>query len=78
MPLGVPGDDNGDHVWDADTSLTTAAGMRNRPVRDSIADTWEWLQEGGRPAQRPRHATAMRHGIDPDKEAAILAAWHGR
>jgi 2'-hydroxyisoflavone reductase len=78
MPLGVPGDDNGDHVWDADTSRTVAAGMRNRPVRDSIDDTWAWLQDGGRPAQRPRHASAMQHGIDPDKEAAILAAWHAR
>ena len=78
MPLGQPGDDNGDHVWDADTSSTVAAGMRNRPVRDTVADTWAWIAGGGRAARRPAHAQAMRHGIDPDKEAAILRDWHAR
>jgi 2'-hydroxyisoflavone reductase len=78
MPRGQEGEDNGDHVWDADTSLTVAAGMRNRPVRDTVADTWAWMQDGGAPPEQPPHAHVGSHGIDADKEAAILADWHAR
>lgn len=78
MPKGLAGEDNGDHVWDADASLAAAAGLRPRPVRESVADTWAWLQAGGSVPDEPPRDYLLRHGIDPAKEAAILADWHGR
>ncbi len=75
LPLWMPAGQDGDHVWDADQSWAAAAGMRNRPVRETVADTWAWLQAGGRTPTEPPHAHVGAHGIDPAKESAILAAW---
>jgi 2'-hydroxyisoflavone reductase len=78
MPKGVPGDDNGDHVWHADASWAAAAGLRTRPVRESVADTWAWMQAGGSAPEAPPRDYLSRHGIDPAKEQRVLAAWHAR
>ena len=54
-----------------DVTKALAAGLRMRPVRDTLADTWAWMREiGGAPAQR---ADRPRSGLDPAKEAALLA-----
>jgi 2'-hydroxyisoflavone reductase len=58
-------------VWSVDSHRAVAAGLRCRPLRDTIADTWAWWQADGRPVTHPRWAD---HGIDPAKEAKILAA----
>jgi hypothetical protein len=48
-----------------------AAGLHCRPVEQTVAETWAWLQADGRPVEHPRWA---EHGIAPEKEAKILAA----
>ncbi|MFE1787188.1 NAD-dependent epimerase/dehydratase family protein [Streptomyces sp. NPDC059525] len=58
-------------VWSVDASLAAAAGLRCRPLADTIADTWAWMQADGRPVEHPRWS---EHGVDPAKEARILAA----
>lgn len=58
-------------VWSVDASRAVAAGLRCRPLADTIADTWAWMQADGRPVEHPRWA---EHGVDPAKEAQILAA----
>ncbi|MFI8007856.1 NAD-dependent epimerase/dehydratase family protein [Streptomyces sp. NPDC086010] len=58
-------------VWAVDPGRAVDAGLRCRPLTETIADTWSWLQADGRPVDHPRWA---EHGIDPDKEAKILAA----
>ena len=77
LPLWMPPGQEADAVWLADTSRTQAAGMRNRPVRETVADTWAWIQTGGTPPTKPAH-DLPEHGLDPEKEAAILAAWHSQ
>lgn len=57
-------------AWAVDSSRAVAAGLRCRPLRETIADTWAWWQADGRPVDHPRWAD---HGIDPEKEAKILA-----
>ncbi len=57
-------------VWSVDSAKAGAAGLRCRPVRETITDTWSWLQADGRPVAHPRWA---RHGIDPEKEQKILS-----
>ncbi|MEV7556992.1 NAD-dependent epimerase/dehydratase family protein [Streptomyces sp. NPDC089795] len=58
-------------VWSVDASRAVAAGLRCRPLADTIADTWAWMQADGRPVEHPRWD---EHGVDPAKEALILAA----
>ncbi|MCZ2836747.1 NAD-dependent epimerase/dehydratase family protein [Modestobacter sp. VKM Ac-2985] len=36
-------------AWDVDTTRARELGLPSRPVCDSIADTWTWMQTGERP-----------------------------
>ncbi|GLX54455.1 hypothetical protein Shyhy01_74040 [Streptomyces hygroscopicus subsp. hygroscopicus] len=58
-------------VWAVDSSRAVAAGLRTRPLAETIRDTWAWLAADGRPVDHPRWAA---HGIAPEKEAKVLAA----
>ncbi|MEV6397189.1 NAD-dependent epimerase/dehydratase family protein [Streptomyces sp. NPDC051907] len=58
-------------AWAVGSRRAVAAGLRCRPVADTIRDTWSWWEGGGRPVGHPRWA---EHGLAPDKEARILAA----
>jgi len=78
LPLWMPRGQDGDHVWDADTGAAERAGLRVRPVTETVRDTWAWMQGGGRAAKDPPQAHLARHGIDPDKERRILADWSAR
>jgi nucleoside-diphosphate-sugar epimerase len=57
-------------VWSVIPDKAVAAGLRCRPLEQTITDTWAWMQEGGQAVPHPR---AAEHGIDPDKERKILA-----
>ena len=57
-------------AWDCSKAI--AAGLEFRPLADTARDTLVWWK--GRPADAP----AMRTGLKPDKESAILAAWRAR
>ncbi|POX35928.1 reductase, partial [Streptomyces sp. Ru73] len=49
-----------------------AAGLRCRPVGETVADTWDWLRSlGGRAPQRPDRPLK---GVSPEKEAKALGA----
>ncbi|MGW2523954.1 NAD-dependent epimerase/dehydratase family protein [Streptomyces sp. NPDC001617] len=58
-------------VWSVDASGAVAAGLRCRPIADTIRDTWAWLEADGRPVDHPRWAD---HGIAPEKEAKVIAS----
>lgn len=74
LPLWTPRGQDLDHVWDADTAAAQEAGLRTRPVADTVRDTWAWMQAGRVPEQPP-HAHVPAHGIDPVKERQILDVW---
>jgi 2'-hydroxyisoflavone reductase len=69
LPIWVPprGDLAGLH--EGDVSAAYSAGLRCRPVEQTVADTWTWLQAEGYPRQRDDRPV---HGLDPDVEARIL------
>ncbi|MGW4897371.1 NAD-dependent epimerase/dehydratase family protein [Kitasatospora sp. NPDC004240] len=52
-----------------DPSSAVAAGFRSRPLTETVADTWAWLEKGNLPVPHRRWA---KHGIDPEKERGIL------
>jgi 2'-hydroxyisoflavone reductase len=58
--------------WGMTTDRAYAAGLRCRPIEDTVADAWAWLRSGGQPVTHERFA---EHGIDPAKEARLIARW---
>jgi nucleoside-diphosphate-sugar epimerase len=58
-------------VWAVDSQRAVDAGLRCRPIAETIRDTWGWWAADGRPVDHPRWA---EHGIAPEKEARILAS----
>ena len=75
LPLWLP-PEHGANWWNVDSGPAHAAGLRCRPIADTVADTWAWLREEGMPPAVARPATAgvVPVGLTPEKEAAILAA----
>lgn len=73
LPVWVPpGGDLYEALHHADVSRALATGLVCRPVGETVADTWAWLREiGGTAPQRPDRTSK---GLDPEVEAAVLAA----
>jgi nucleoside-diphosphate-sugar epimerase len=59
-------------TWAIDPSRAEAAGLACRPLLETVADTWAWISGGGQPVVSERRAL---HGLDPDREAALLERW---
>ena len=65
LPLWLPARHLG--TWDVGTERAQAAGLRTRPVAETVADIWKWLQDGGeaelddwRSEHRPPRMSAER------------------
>jgi nucleoside-diphosphate-sugar epimerase len=58
-------------TWAVDGRRAQDAGLVCRPLAETVFDTWAWLQHE-RPVPHPR---AAEHGLDPGREAELLAAW---
>jgi len=58
-------------TWHVDASRAQQAGLRCRPLEETVADTWQWLR-GGAMVSSERSAEL---GISREREAEILAAW---
>ena len=78
LPLWMPPGQDADHVWDAETAAAERAGLKTRPVAETVRDTWAWMQAGGAVPDAPVRDYISNHGIDPDKEQRILAEWRAR
>ncbi|MFE5815037.1 SDR family oxidoreductase [Streptomyces sp. NPDC056479] len=76
LPVWVPpGSDMHDALHSADVSRALATGLRCRPVEETVADTWRWLQDIGGTAPMRQDRTSK--GLDPEVEAKVLAARGG-
>jgi 2'-hydroxyisoflavone reductase len=72
LPIWLPPGADYDALHCGDTSRAAAAGLTCRPVAETVDDTWRWLVDGGTPRGTAGRTAA---GLDPDVEAAALAAW---
>ena len=71
MPVyQFPGE--GDGLLSTNVDKAIAAGLTFRPLTETARDTLEWFKS------LPEDQQTMRTGIDPEKEANVLAAWHAR
>ncbi|WP_078968531.1 MULTISPECIES: NAD-dependent epimerase/dehydratase family protein [unclassified Streptomyces] len=72
LPVWLPPGEAYDAMHTADVSRAVAAGLRCRPVAETVADTWAWLESlGGTAPQRPDRPGV---GLSPEREAKVLAA----
>ncbi|WP_405388683.1 NAD-dependent epimerase/dehydratase family protein [Streptomyces sp. NBC_01102] len=72
LPVWLPAGELHDTLHRGDTRKAHAAGLRCRPVGETVADTWSWLCElGGTAPQRPDRPAL---GLDARTEAKLLAA----
>jgi nucleoside-diphosphate-sugar epimerase len=69
LPIWLPQDEEYAGMHDSDVSAAVGAGLTFRPMAETVADTWAWLQAEGDPDPAPG---APRHGLDPDKERRVL------
>ena len=68
LPCWVPetGEDAG--VFEGDTGKALAAGLTVRPIEQTVADTWAWLQTTSLPKGRP----GMEPGLPEELERLLL------
>jgi len=61
-------------TWQIGTSRAREAGLRCRPVAETVADVWAWLRDGGEATLGDWQADYRPRGLDPERERALLAA----
>ncbi|GAA4922411.1 NAD-dependent epimerase/dehydratase family protein [Streptomyces coeruleoprunus] len=70
LPVWLPPGELHGAMHCGDVSKALAAGLRCRPVDETVADTWAWLRGlGGRAPQRADRPVV---GISPELEAKVL------
>ncbi|GAA2745063.1 NAD-dependent epimerase/dehydratase family protein [Kitasatospora cinereorecta] len=73
LPLWTPDEAEWYGTWRADSSKAEAAGLKIRPLAETVRDTWSWLEDGGR-EEVSYLAAGNPVGMEPEKEQRILAA----
>ncbi|WP_329232739.1 NAD-dependent epimerase/dehydratase family protein [Streptomyces sp. NBC_01460] len=72
LPVWLPAGELHDTLHRGDGTKAHAAGLRCRPVGETVADTWAWLRGlGGTAPQRPDRPVL---GLDARTEAKLLAS----
>ncbi|MBL1100017.1 SDR family oxidoreductase [Streptomyces coffeae] len=70
LPIWLPPGELYDMMHSGAVSKVLAAGLRCRPVADTVADTWSWLSAlGGVAPHRPDRPSV---GMDAEREAEVL------
>lgn len=62
-------------TWQVSSTAAIRAGFTARLLSATVADTWAWMTNGDGAVS---HDRAAKHGIDPNKETAILGTWDAR
>ncbi|HEX2102244.1 MAG TPA: NAD-dependent epimerase/dehydratase family protein [Solirubrobacteraceae bacterium] len=73
LPLWIPERD-GAGTWQVDAARAEAAGLRPRPVADTVADVWAWLRDGGPDSEGPNWLSPHApRGLAAERERELLA-----
>ncbi len=70
LPIWLPPDGDAAGLHAGDVTAAFAHGLRCRPLRETIADTWAWLQAEGDPVSLSDGSV----GLDPAREEELLVA----
>jgi 2'-hydroxyisoflavone reductase len=69
LPLWSEGEHEG--VLAADPTKAISSGLSPRPLTETVADTWQWIQDDQPPV-------VPGWGITEEQESSLLAAWAAR
>jgi nucleoside-diphosphate-sugar epimerase len=72
LPLWLPADEF-PGTWQIGTTRAQAAGLRCRPVAETVAGVWEWLREGGEAAVTDWGSHARPAPMPAERERELLA-----
>jgi 2'-hydroxyisoflavone reductase len=61
-----------------DVSRAVAAGLRFRPLSDTVAETLAWERERTGAPDKDWGPSALARGLSPEREGELLAAWAER
>ena len=79
LPLWAPRDEEFAAVWQHSSAKAAEAGLRCRPVPESIRDTAAWLfGPGGTEVAFGAYRSLSDRGLAPEKEQQLLADWDAR
>ncbi len=70
LPVWIPQGELHDYMHRGDVSKALAAGLKCRPVEETVADTWAWLRSLG--GQAPQRSDRPAPGLDAGRETALL------
>jgi 2'-hydroxyisoflavone reductase len=70
LPLYAPPGSDWAGVWHTNAEKAAAAGLKARPLADSIRDVHAWWLE------QPEERRKLRTGLSAEAQAEVLAAWH--
>jgi nucleoside-diphosphate-sugar epimerase len=76
LPVWLPDDHEYAGMHDSDVERAHGAGLRCRPVADTVSDTWDWLSALTAPP--PLRAGSVPAGLAPEREREVLRAWADR
>ncbi|MBI1377714.1 MAG: reductase [Frankiales bacterium] len=76
LPVWLPEDDEAYALHTSDVTRALDWGLRIRPLAETVDDCWSWVQAVDRDGTAPPPRDGI--GIDPAREAALLAAWAAR
>lgn len=72
LPIWIPAGEGHESMHEADVSRAMAAGLTIRPLHETVADTWQWLQSiGGVAPQRPDRPAL---GLTAERERELITA----
>jgi 2'-hydroxyisoflavone reductase len=74
LPIWLPLGHEYEGLHGADVERAHAAGLRCRPVHETVADTWAWMRSLDGPP--PRKSGLPAPGVAPSAERAALALAH--
>jgi 2'-hydroxyisoflavone reductase len=71
LPLWIPADEF-PGTWEIGTERAQAAGLRCRPVSETVADVWAWLRGGGESELDEWRAEHRPPRMTPERERFLL------
>ncbi len=74
LPMWAPDIPELAHIWQVPGDRALRTGMRYRPLRDTVHDTWRWLRHDHAAGLARGPHGLLELGIDPETERAVLAA----
>jgi nucleoside-diphosphate-sugar epimerase len=69
LPIWLPPEHEYGWMHDTNVERAHAAGLRCRPVEETVSDTWDWLVSIGKQPPLGEHAAP---GLDPARERDLL------